>query len=272
MISFPPCKINLGLNILSRRLDGYHDLESVFYPLPLCDALELVEDGQLNKGDLMLSTSGISIPGDAQSNLIVKAHKLFHQHFPLPGLRAHLHKVIPMGGGLGGGSSNGTWMLRMLNEFSGYPFSFEFIKKLAEELGSDCPFFLYDEACLVQGRGERVEPFALDLSGWHLILLNPGVHVSTAKAFSTIKPGIAEKRVADILKLSPDSWSGILVNDFEKGVTAQYPEIQECINLLKASGATYVSMSGTGASVFGLFQEIPEIKIDSGVFNFSCKL
>lgn len=272
MISFPPCKINLGLNILARRPDGYHDLESVFLPLPLCDALELVEDKHLNKGELSLSTSGILVPGDLQNNLIVKAHRLFHEHFPLPGIKAHLHKVIPMGGGLGGGSSNGTWMLRMLNEFSGFPFSLEFLKEMAEKLGSDCPFFLYNEACLVQGRGERVKPFPLHLKGWYLVLLNPGVHVSTAQAFSTIHPGIPGQRVTEILKTSPDFWSGRLVNDFEKGVSAQYPEIQGCIDLLKAAGADYVSMSGTGASVFGLFRQIPEIKMDTGVFHFACSL
>ena len=177
-----------------------------------------------------------------------------------------------MGGGLGGGSSNGTWMLRMLNAFAGFPFSLEFLKELAEQLGSDCPFFLYDEACLVQGRGEHVQPFPLNLSGWHLVLLNPGIHVSTAQAFSAIRPGIPEHRITEILKSSPDLWSGRLVNDFEKGVSGQFPEIQACINSLKAAGADYVSMSGTGASVFGLFRQIPEMNIETGIFHFACSL
>ncbi len=270
MISFPPSKINLGLNILEKRADGFHNLESVFYPIPLCDALEVIPDYALPEGELVFSTSGLPIPGDQSGNLIVKAHRLFTEKIALPALKVHLHKVIPMGGGLGGGSSNGTWMLRMLNELMGKPFSQVSLRGMAESLGSDCPYFLFDEPCLVKGRGEVLEPYSVNLGGWHFVLLNPGVHVSTKEAFAVIQPQKPLHSVAEVLLDGPEHWSGRLINDFERGVALKFPEIADCLDVLRNSGASYVSMTGTGASVYGLFRTKPQIQVQPGLFCFEC--
>jgi 4-diphosphocytidyl-2-C-methyl-D-erythritol kinase len=272
MISFPPSKINLGLNILEKRADGFHNLESVFYPIPLCDALEVILDPTSPQGSLVFRTSGLPIPGDESGNLIIKAHRLFNEKIPLPALKVHLHKVVPMGGGLGGGSSNGTWMLRTLNNLMGEPFSLVSLRGMAESLGSDCPYFLYDEPCLVKGRGELLKPFSINLGGWHFVLLNPGVHVSTKEAFSMIKPQLPSHSVEAVLQDNPDHWSGRLINDFENGVAHRFPQIANCINLLRNAGASYVSMTGTGASVYGLFRNKPNIQAQTGLFCYQCVL
>lgn len=257
MIAFPPAKINLGLSIISKRSDGYHNLESVFYPVPLCDVLEMVVDPSLGPNALHVTYSGLPIPGDTQSNLIVKAHAILSAHQTLPGIRAQLHKVIPMGGGLGGGSSNGTWALRLMNDLCAIHLDEQTLLEFAAQLGSDCPFFMFDRACKVEGRGERIEPLDLNLAAWHWLIVNPGIHSSTAEAFAGVKPQMPRYRVFDCIAQPVETWKGRLVNDFEAGLGEKYPAIAQGISKLYDAGAVYAAMTGSGATFYGLFREAP---------------
>jgi 4-diphosphocytidyl-2-C-methyl-D-erythritol kinase len=256
MIVFPPCKINLGLYITRKREDVFHDLESIFYPINLCDALELIPLGE-GKGEIKFSSTGIPIPGDVNSNLIVKAYHLLHEQFQLPSLHVHLHKVIPMGAGLGGGSSNGAWMLRALNQLFNLNLPIQTLLEYAAKLGSDCPFFIYDSPCKVSGRGEFLEPIDLDLSSYFIWLINPGIHISTAQAFSQVTPKSAPLNWEDQVNLSPDKWN--FSNDFESGIAKQNSAIFDCLQILKDRGALYFAMTGTGSTVYGIFNHMPDI-------------
>ncbi len=254
MIVFPQAKINLGLNITGKRLDGFHNLKSIFFSVDLRDALEAIIDPSLNQGELVFTCSGIPIPGDSSSNLILKAAVLFGEVVSLPGIRVHLHKNIPMGAGMGGGSSDGTWMLRALNELMNKPLNHSQLYDIAVKLGSDCPFFLYHSACYVEGRGEVLKEISLDLSGWTIALINPGIHISTAEAFGMITPRDPQFSVMEIIQQPISLWKGKLTNDFEKPACLKHPEIQNAIDLLDNSGAIYSAMTGSGSTVFGLFE------------------
>ena len=260
MIVFPPCKINLGLYITGPRADGFHAISSVFYPIPLCDALEVVPmDGE--DGTRIFSSSGLLIPGKESSNLVIRAYDLLHAIYGLPAVKIHLHKVIPMGAGLGGGSSDGAWMLRILNDLFQLHIPFEERIRLAAHLGSDCPFFMYDGPCDVSGRGEVLVPFELNLESYSIWIVNPGIHVSTAQAFQYVPVQPAPEKWKAQLLLSPENWS--VENAFEIGVGAAHPEIQEVKNTLLQKGAVYVSMTGSGSSVYGIFKHKPAI---DGIF------
>jgi 4-diphosphocytidyl-2-C-methyl-D-erythritol kinase len=204
--------------------------------------------------------SGLAIDGNPQNNLVLKAIHLFNICFELPPLEVYLHKVIPMGAGLGGGSSDGAWTLRLLNELMGQPLSFEKLFQLAAELGSDCPFFMFDSPCKVQGRGELLEPFSLNLKGMYLALINPGVHVSTAAAFGMIQPQKPVDDLFEIIKLPPIEWQGRVLNDFEAPVSQKYNEVSEALQVLKDARAVYYAMTGSGSTVFGLFTSPPQLK------------
>jgi len=257
MISFPQAKINLGLYITGKRSDGFHALESVFYRVPFEDALEVIQADRPS-GDLRFFPSGLPIPGDVESNLVVRIYRKLHERFGLPAVDVYLHKAIPMGGGLGGGSSDGAEMLKLLVRMFQLPLSKTEQLEYAAELGSDCPFFIYDSACLVTGRGEILEEFDFSLRGWQLVLINPGIHVSTGHAFSLISLKPAPTTWFDQLQhTSVDSWNEFLYNDFEAPVVKAFPEIGEVIHLLKCHGASYVSMSGSGSTVYALFKELP---------------
>ncbi len=261
MIVFPPAKINLGLNITGKRLDGFHNLQSIFFSVNLRDALEVVIDPNLAPGELTFTCSGIPIPGNTNSNLILRAAGMFGEVVSLPGMRVHLHKNIPMGAGMGGGSSDGTWMLRVLNELMDNPLSHNELYEITLKLGSDCPFFLHDSACYVEGRGEVLKEISLDLSGWTIILINPGIHISTAEAFAMITPSEPQFELIEVMQHPVSTWKGKLTNDFEKPACIKHPEIQSAIDLLDNSGAIYTAMTGSGSTVFGLFevdQEIPK--------------
>lgn len=259
MIVFPQAKINLGLNILGKRTDGFHNLQSVFLSANLHDALEVIIDKELPLGEMVFSTSGLPIPGDLNTNLILKAAYLYNELVSLPGIRIHLHKNIPMGAGMGGGSSNGAWMLRLLNQLMDNALNTSQLFSLATQLGSDCPFFLYDSPCYVTGRGEVLEPMALDLKGWNLVLINPGIHISTAEAFQMIQPMPNTTNLKSVVSNPVEFWNNNLFNDFEKPACLKYGEIKDALTLLNQSGASYSAMTGTGSTVFGLFETQPNL-------------
>ncbi len=250
MVLFPNCKINLGLNILRKRADGYHDLETVFYPIRLQDALEVI---QANETSFHLS--GLQVNGNINDNLCLKAYHLLKRDFTdLPPVSIHLNKAIPMGAGLGGGSADGAFMLTMLNKKFQLNLSEEQLMNYALQLGSDSPFFILNKPCFAASRGENLSPVQIDLSGYKIAIVHPGIHISTKEAFSKLSPAIPKKSIHEIIKQPISTWKNDLVNDFEKNVFKQFPAIKEIKNKLYDEGAIYASMTGSGSTVFGLFK------------------
>lgn len=256
MIQFSPCKINLGLSILEKRTDGFHALETVFYPVALHDIVELVP------AKLFAFThTGISIPGDTSNNLCVKAYHLLKADYPHIGdVKIHLHKNIPMGAGLGGGSADGSTVLQLLNELFKLNLSKTQLLNYAAELGSDCPFFIFNEACHATGRGEILAPISIDLSNYTIVLVHPGIHIATPWAFQQLTPCVKEKTIAEIIKQPIDTWKAELINDFEAPVFKAYPALENFKNNLYKQGAIYASMSGSGSSLFGIFSKGTKIE------------
>lgn len=253
MIVFPNCKINLGLRILRKRSDGYHDLETVFYPLPFYDILEVIRPPGDDLG-LSFSTSGSTIEGNNSKNLCVKAYELLQKYYPaLPAAKVHLHKVIPSGAGLGGGSADAAFTLKLLNEKFDLQLTTDQLIDYALQLGSDCPFFIVNKPSLAQGRGEIMETLSLDLSPYKFIIVNPGTHIKTAEAFSVINPLVPPTSLKEIIQQPIETWKHDLINDFEETVFRQFPEIEAIKTRLYDGGALYSSMSGTGSTVYGIF-------------------
>ena len=249
MIQFPNCKINLGLSILAKRADGYHELETVFYPIAVSDALEI-----LPSDNLTLTQTGIAVPGEPTQNLCLKAYHLLKKDFPqLPAVQMHLHKNIPMGAGLGGGSSDGTAALIMLNEQFSLGLNDRQLIDYASQLGSDCPFFVYNKACHATGRGEILKPIALDLSNYQFLLVHPGVHIATAWAFQQLTPNTKSESIKSIIEKPISEWKDLLINDFEAPVFKAEPTLSNIKAQLYQLGAIYASMSGSGSSLFGIF-------------------
>lgn len=257
MIVFPNCKINLGLNILRKRNDGYHDLETIFYPLPLTDVLEIIECKQPERTvPIPFINSGILIQGDTLSNICVKAYRLLKKDFPrLPFVQMHLHKIIPSGAGLGGGSADAAFTLQLLNQQYGLKLNLQQLITYASHLGSDCPFFIINKPCFASGRGELLEEIKLSLVDYKFVLVNPGIHIDTGKAFLEMSPSLREKSVKEIIQHPVESWKDELINDFETPIFRQHPEIGIIKDQLYHSGAVYASMSGSGSSVFGIFRK-----------------
>lgn len=255
MLLFPPCKINLGLFVTGKRPDGYHNLETVFYPVhSLRDALEAVPAAD-SEGSL--SVTGLAVEGKKESNLVWKAYQLLREQFPaqVQPLDWHLHKVIPMGAGLGGGSADGAYALRIMNAMFSLSLSEEELIEYAARLGSDCPFFIRDTPQFGSGRGEALEPMALDLSNYDIRIATPGIHVSTAAAFGLLTPRPAPFDLRDLANLPVNEWKGKIENDFEEPVFARHPELRAQKEKLYAEGAVYAQMSGSGSAVFGIFQK-----------------
>ncbi len=270
MIVFPNCKINLGLNILRKREDGFHDLETVFYPVQIRDVLEVVksEVGSPESG-VEFTSSGLVIDGDASDNLCIKAYHLLKKDFPsLPSVQMHLHKHIPMGAGLGGGSADGAFALQLLNDKFHLSLLSEQLINYALQLGSDCPFFMLNEACFAASRGELMQKIALDLSAYQFVMVNPHIHISTAWAFKNIVPTVPDKSIKTIIQQPIESWKDELVNDFEKPVIKEIPVIGEIKQQLYEAGAVYASMSGSGSTVFGIFKKeaAPSVQFPSHFF------
>lgn len=252
MIGFPNAKINIGLSITEKRGDGFHNLETIFLPVGWCDALEFVVSEEV-----AFSSSGMVLSGDAESNLVMKAYRLMQNDFNLPSLKIHLHKIIPFGAGLGGGSSDGAFMLSMLNKQFALGLSGTDLETYAARLGSDCPFFIRNTPVFASGRGEIMEPVELSLNNWFILIIKPPVEVPTAKAFQWIIPKKPEQSLKSLVKLPVERWKDSIVNQFESSVFQLYPEIKEVKDKLYDMGAAYASMSGSGSCVFGLFSKLP---------------
>lgn len=257
MITFPTAKINLGLNVVERRPDGYHNLETVFYPVPLHDALEIhpMDEAFPSPVACDLKVTNIPVEGDEQRNLVVRAYRLLSEDYTLPRVHAHLFKAIPTQAGMGGGSSDCAFMMKALNEMFSLGMTDEMMIRYAARLGADCPFFILNRPAYAEGIGERLEPIALDLSGWYLAVVRPSIPVSTKEAFALVKPRRPESHCRDIVGQPVETWRGQLVNDFEESVFAQYPAIGHVKDQLYAQGAVYAAMSGSGSALFGLFRE-----------------
>ena len=266
MIVRPKAKINLGLNVVERRPDGYHNLETVFYPVPLCDTLEVnITDGE---PACELTVTGIPVEGDVRHNLVVRAYDLLRQDFPqMPAVSACLDKQIPTQAGMGGGSSDCASMIRALNEVCGLQLTVEQMIGYAVRLGADCPFFIVNSPAYAEGVGERLQPVALDLRGYFIAIVRPDIPVPTREAFSLITPRRPAKNCLEIISQPVTTWRHELVNDFEHSVFALHPEIGAIKERLYQLGAVYAAMSGSGSAVFGLFNQVPELDDEfSGMF------
>lgn len=261
MVIFPNAKINLGLNIIEKRPDGYHNLETIFYPIALEDALE-VNIRQDLTGRYELCQNGWKVTEDAEKNLVVKAFKLLDAEFNLPPTSIVLHKRIPAGAGLGGGSADAACMLKLLNSKYDLGLTDDILEKYAARLGADCAFFIKNKPAFAEGIGDILSPVPLSLQGYKLLLVKPDIFVSTQDAFSKIKPHRPEKSLKEIIQLPVELWKDTMVNDFEESVFSQFPAIGEIKQRMYSSGAVYASMSGSGSSVYGLFKaetELPEV-------------
>ncbi len=254
MITFPNCKINLGLWVMQRRPDGYHNIQTVMMPVPWCDILEIVP---AKGSETTLAVSGIQINSPPENNLCYKAWRLMADKYGILPVSIHLHKVIPAGAGLGGGSSDAAFTLKMLNSMFNLNLDNEILRSLAVQLGMDCSFFIENVPALSTGRGEFLKPVSLNLDGYYLVIAKPPVHVSTAAAFLGTKPFYRENSIEEIVNLSVQDWKRELHNDFENTVFDLYPEIQDIRNSMYRHGAIYSSMSGSGSAVYGLFKEKP---------------
>ena len=257
MIIFSNCKINLGLRILRKRADGYHDLETAFYPVPLNDAIEAIRTEQ---PETTFSQSGLAIDGEPGQNLCMKAYALLQRAYELPPVQIHLHKAIPMGAGLGGGSANAAFTLRLLNRKFNLNLTNDQLLDFALQLGSDCPFFIINKPCIATGRGEFLETIDLAyLQAYKLVIVHPGIHISTAWAFSQVKPNDNGHAIKEVITQPVKNWKEVLVNDFEPVVFNAHPEIARIRQTLYDKGAVYASMSGSGSAVFGLFDQLPTL-------------
>jgi len=255
MVVFPRAKINLGLRITGKRDDGFHDIETLFFPLPLCDALEFVENEDQLHGDSLFIT-GIDPGGNTRDNLVMKAVKRLRQIHTFPFLKIHLHKAIPVGAGLGGGSSDAAFILRGINRIFDLSMDCETMRSLALELGSDCPFFIDARPAFATGRGEILVPLDKEiLRNHYIVILNPGIHVSTKEAYQACKPSLPAESLHGIIRNTPpDKWRGRVTNDFEEYVFTKHPLAQKLKEELNNSGALFSLLSGSGSSVYGIFR------------------
>lgn len=247
MIDYPKAKINVGLNIVSKREDGYHDIETLFYPIDLTDRLEIREARETR-----LETTGLPIEGEAEQNLVMRALRMMQREYGLPEMEVHLEKRIPMGAGLGGGSSDAASVLRMVNEMYGLGLSTGELCGLAVRLGADCPFFVHSRPMSASGIGEVLTPTDIDLSGYDMVLVKPDIHVSTAEAYANCVPKPWEVPLAEVVK-EKGTWREELRNDFEVSVFAKYPILAGIKDALYGCGAWYAAMSGSGSTIYGLF-------------------
>ncbi len=251
MISYANAKINLGLNITGKRPDGYHNLETVFFPYPLYDILEIQEK---QSGLSSLEITGLDLPV-TPDNLCLRAYNLLKARFAIPEVHIHLHKQIPFGAGLGGGSSDAACLLKMLVEKFQLPISELELEAMAASLGADCPLFIRNSICYADGIGTNLSPYSLDLSAYSIVLVKPDLHISTAEAYSRVEPRQPERNLQELLRLPVQEWKFHVKNDFEDSVFELYPAIRELKLALYALGAVYVSMSGSGSTVFAIFDE-----------------
>lgn len=255
MIVFPNAKINIGLNVVERRADGYHNLETVFYPVKIHDALEVVLSDKL-----CFTSSGNPIPGNAGDNLCLKAYHLLKKDHHLPPVNIHLHKNIPIGAGLGGGSADAGFFIRLLNDVCKINLSTRAMQNYARQLGADCAFFIENKPVSAFEKGDQFEEIQLDLSAYYLVLVMPPIHVATAEAYSGFQPAPSKYNLQEILEFPAAAWKERVKNDFESSVFAHHPQIKVVKEALYQQGALYASMSGSGAAVFGIFNKKPDLQ------------
>lgn len=255
MIYFPNAKINLGLHIIEKRVDGFHNLETVFYPIGLSDVIEV-----LPHPTFKFVLSGINVDGDTNNNLCVKAYQLLKNNFNIPSAYIQLHKIIPIGAGLGGGSADAAFVLKALNnEFKQY-LTAEQLRQYAAQLGSDCAFFIDNQPAIATKRGEVLSPINVSLKGYHLALVKPNIHIGTAEAYANVTPKQPNTPLAHIIAQPVEYWRECLINDFETTIFKRHPQIADIKQQLYNAGATYAAMSGSGSAVFGLFKNKIDIK------------
>jgi 4-diphosphocytidyl-2-C-methyl-D-erythritol kinase len=260
MILFPNAKINLGLQVIRKRADGYHDIQSVFLPVPLKDALEAIHAPD---GEFSFTCSGLPIPENTEANLCVRAYRLLQQHHRIGPVHMHLHKVIPLEAGLGGGSADAAFALKLLSALFALDLGELQLLHYATQLGSDCAFFIMNTPAMAEGRGELLSPVKPDLSGYTLVIVKPQISVSTVEAYAIAKPAEPAINLKNILEQGVHSWKGQVINDFEPEIFKKHPEMLDIKNKLYATGAIYASMSGSGSAIYGIFSDAPALSFPS---------
>lgn len=253
MISFPNCKINIGLNIVGKRPDGFHDIETIFYPLPWSDILEITKNPEKETG-VDFRSSGIRIYGGKETNLCVRAYQLLAAEHPLGAIRMQLHKLLPIGAGLGGGSSDAAFVLRSLDQLFRLKLPDEKLEAYAAQLGSDCPFFIRNKPVFASGRGEVFEDIKVKLDEYYFVVVKPRIHISTAEAYAGVKPAKPKHSLKDLIRKPVETWKDTIHNDFETTILEKHQSIRKIKKKLYDEGAVYAAMSGSGSSVFGIFR------------------
>jgi len=264
MLAFANAKINLGLNVTEKRADGYHNLETVFYPAKVYDVLEIT-DAQETSCEI----KGIDIPGNTADNICLKAYHLLSKDFDLPPQQITLLKNIPVGAGVGGGSADAAFLIKLLNDKFKLGLSIPAMEDYARVLGADCAFFIQNKPVFAHGKGDQFSPVTVNLDNHFMVLVKPPVHVSTADAFGGLKPSISSASLKNLILLPVSEWKGNLKNDFEGPIFSKYPEIGEIKKSLYHEGATFALMSGSGSSVFAIFDDavaLPELEKENRVF------
>jgi 4-diphosphocytidyl-2-C-methyl-D-erythritol kinase len=261
VVIFSNCKINLGLHVIEKRPDGFHNVETCFYPIPFYDVIEIIPATAFQ-----FTTTGLAIPGDVTNNLCVKAYQLLKSEYGIPYVHLHLQKNIPMGAGIGGGSANAAYTLLLLNKKFQLNLPIELLENYAAQLGSDCAFFIRNIPCLGSGRGELLQPIKTEtdtdfsLKDYQIVLLFPNIAIGTKEAFAGIIPRMPKQGIANIIKLPITAWKDCLQNDFESTVFALHPVLQQYKNSLYQLGAIYASMSGSGSTIYGIFSKEIELE------------
>ncbi|MBW6499773.1 MAG: 4-(cytidine 5'-diphospho)-2-C-methyl-D-erythritol kinase [Bacteroidales bacterium] len=258
MVSFPKAKINIGLRVRAKRRDGFHDIETIFYPVPLCDALEIVEADDPSSGD-SITVTGLNTGGRPEDNLVITAIKTLRKEYPIPALKIHLHKAVPAGAGLGGGSSDSAFTLSLLNRQYGLALEASELRKFALETGSDSPFFIDPVPSWATGRGEVLNPVDPLADGFHLLLVNPGIRINTREAYAHCTPRTPDITLNELYSQPVAEWKNLIYNDFEENIFRQYPVIAGIKRKLYESGAIFSSMSGSGSTVYGIYSGKPAV-------------
>lgn len=276
MITFPNCKINLGLDVVSKRADGYHNLETIFYPLPLTDVLEITVEEEPDAPDYTFEMYNASFNCNSEENLVVKAYKIIASEYKLPKVKISLFKYIPTGAGLGGGSADAAFALKMLNEIAHLSLTDEQLEEYAARLGADCAFFIKNRPAFAQGIGNILSPIECSLKGYHIVVVKPELHISTKEAYSFVRPSQPMVSLLDIAPRPVNMWRSSMKNDFEVSAFAIHPEMQQIKEKLYSLGAFYASMSGSGSAFYGIFEkEISKEQLKEifpGNFIWQCNL
>lgn len=266
MICFPNAKINLGLNITEKRSDGFHNIETLFYPVQWCDALECIENTAYKKGDdkIKLTLSGIGLGGNTQNNLVARAYRLLDEKYKLPPVKTHLHKAIPMGAGLGGGSADSAFFIKLLNDKFGLKIAIKDQLNFARQLGSDCAFFIENKPLFAFEKGDVFSKASVDLSKYSIVVVYPAIHSNTAEAYKGIIPAKPKTELKKIISAGIATWKDSLHNDFEQNLFERFPALKKIKNSFYEHGALYASMSGSGSAMYGVFEN----EIDTKEFSF----